>query len=187
MASATKTAKSRIEIGKEFRRAIDGTETLDEVCAAVCGVVRMVAGRGSRVGFVSGVISSDGPQLVMRNLDLLRAYTGVIGSSVDYPVFCAANVFDEKLRGRYSGTAKPEWWTFWRKVLGSGISDFFTTPRWGLSRGGDDEHTFVKYRKVELHYLEEDPQLLDILRGTNGYSKEIARPELRREEQPVQA
>ncbi|MDE1865393.1 MAG: hypothetical protein KGH94_02005 [Candidatus Micrarchaeota archaeon] len=153
-----------------FRGATRGANSYDGVCAGVMGVVASLSRNCGQVGFVSAIIGSDGPQLVDRNMAILADYTDRFRNSTSYPVISAADVFHMELLDQYRSVPNSAngWFGFWRKVLGSGVSDLFMTPRWTESAGAMDEHEFARETKIRIHYRESDPELVRILARHRG-------------------
>ncbi len=151
------------ELKSMLRAATGRAGTYAQVRDAVCEVVGFVASRERGITFVSGLISSDGPGLVDRNILVLSDFTDHIRRVSVVPVVSAADVFHKHLLDKYRDQSKDDWFRFWRRVLDSGVSLLMMTPRWHLSTGAKDEHEFAVARKIKVEYRHDDPELLKIL------------------------
>lgn len=131
---------------------------IDQVIEGVVGVLRAIKRktRAKKVGYVAGIITSDGPEYIARNIQKLEEYTERIGDEIDFPVFSAADVFSKDLLDRLHARSLPAqtWFDFWRAILGSGeVTDIFMTPRWKDSLGARDEHETAQKLGIAIHYL----------------------------------
>ncbi len=142
-----------------FAKAVVKAQTLDEVEQAILSVIaNQNPAKKGKVGYVSGVITSDGPKYVQRNLQNLVKNTKKIRKAHLFPIFAPTDIFTDELFKRIDAFNLPEqlFWSFWRNVLGSGyITDIFMTPRWEISRGATDEHKTAKKLGLKIHYMEE--------------------------------
>ena len=103
------------------------------------------------VGFVSGIIMSDGPLRVIKNLGMLKRYQRFVKKQVDYPVLSAIDFLDADNIIRLTSN-KQEHKRFWREILGSGyITDFFTTPRGQEKGGAKDEYETATKLGLIMH------------------------------------
>lgn len=116
-------------------------DDLSMVYDGLIGLLGEVSAGGKiKIGYVSGIITSDGEEHVDRNMELLRRNTSRIRESVDFPVFSAADIFHNESYDKFDGVDEHEWYVFWRNVLKSGyIREVFMTPRWEHSAGAKDE------------------------------------------------
>lgn len=148
-----------------FRDATGDAKSHDEVCARVVSVVASLSRNCGQVGFVSAIIGSDGPEFVDRNIAILACYTDYFRSNANYPVISAADVFHKELLDQYRTVPNTSdgWFGFWRRVLGSGVSDLFMTPRWQASRGAWDEYDFASASKIRIHHHHDNPELVKIM------------------------
>lgn len=167
---AVKTHRLNLNSGKElkalFRTATAPAESFLEIHCAVCKVVATVAKREKGFGFVAGVISSDGPQFIDRNMAILEDYTNHIRAGSQTPVMSACDVFHKALLDKYRRARnREEWALFWRGVLSSGITTLNMTPRWMSSYGAKDEHACAENLNIRIWYRDHDPELVEILRG----------------------
>lgn len=107
-----------------------------------------------RIGYVSGIITSDGPEYVERNLAILARHTENLRLAHDFPIFSSTDVFDNKVFERINANKIPvqAWLDFWREILESGhITDMFMTPRWEVSIGARDEYQNAQRLGLKIH------------------------------------
>lgn len=138
---------------KVIRRAVQKATNLPEVRDKLLAVLAQQ--NGSRIGYVAGIITSDGPEHIEKNLQKLEKCTQRIKQRESIVVFSAVDVFDEELFIRLKASTLPQdsWWIFWREVLGSGhITDIYMTPRWQESTGARDEHETATKVGIAIHY-----------------------------------
>lgn len=72
-----------------------------------------------RIGYISGIITSDGPGRIPANIARLATYTEYIQRCHDFPVFSASDIFSEELLGRLeaNGFKAEDYIKFWREIL----------------------------------------------------------------------
>jgi hypothetical protein len=112
----------------------------------------------ARIGYVAGIVTSDGPERIWENVAKLIERTEAISQEVDFPVFSSAWVFTSDVFERINAESYPQeaWLEFWREVLGSSlITDVFMTQRWRESRGASDEEETARNLGLRIHYEEE--------------------------------
>lgn len=146
---------------EETRRAAD----LKGVCISVCRIVRVVSGSEGGFAFVSGMISSDGPKLIDRNMNILSESTDHVRGISPKPVTSASDIFHKELLAKFRETTTQEQWDLlWKNVLDSGINQLIVIPRWNFSRGAKVEHDHAIRKGIPVEYRDDDPELLRILR-----------------------
>jgi len=113
-----------------------------------------------RVGYVSGIISSDGDEKILENTNRLENYTNDIRKIHKFPIFNPPDVFSNDLCARLQEIKLPKkereekFIVFWREILTSGhVTDIFMTPRWRESRGAQDEHKTALRVGIRIHYV----------------------------------
>lgn len=113
-----------------------------------------------RIGYVAGIINSDGPEKVEENRQRLAEYTERIRGEQDFPIFSATDIFTKELFTRLEevklgGPEKTQaFLQFWREILEKGrITDIFMTPRWEQSLGARDEHETATRLGITIHYV----------------------------------
>ncbi|MBI2027995.1 MAG: hypothetical protein HYT07_00155 [Candidatus Levybacteria bacterium] len=118
--------------------------------------------KAQKVGYVAGIINSDGPSLVQRNRKLLNQYTRILKEDHKLPLFSAVDVFTDSVCKRLReyrltiSEREKKFYGFWDKVLSSGhVTDIFMTPRWEISRGARDEHRVAVKNGLKIHYVED--------------------------------
>lgn len=111
-----------------------------------------------RIGYVAGIINSDGPEKVEENRQRLAEYTERIREEQDFPIFSATDIFSKELFAKLEevklgGPERNEaFMRFWREILESGnVTDIFMTPRWEQSVGATDEHKTATKLGITIH------------------------------------
>jgi len=114
------------------------------------------------LGFVSGIVSSDGDEYVERNIRRLAAYTERIRSEQPFRIFSATDVFSPELFARLTEMKldreerEAHFFDFWSAVLHSGhVTHVFFTPRWEQSAGASDEHKTAKQLGLTITYVDQ--------------------------------
>lgn len=114
-----------------------------------------------KIGYVSGLISSEGPQHIERNMRRLEAYTELVRKQYGFPVFSATDVFGNGRFGQIEEfyfekeLREQHFIGFWRAVLGSGhITDVMMTPRWEISAGAKEEFAIAQEKEMKIHIIE---------------------------------
>jgi hypothetical protein len=148
-----------------FREGLIDSVTLAEVGIGVIEILKSLKDSGEgRIGFVSGIITSDGEKFIGLNLRRLASYTEFIRKANDFPIFSATDVFDEALTMRIGHNAEERWLSFWKSILHSGhITDLFMTPRWKESRGARDEYKAGKEIGMRIQDMGDLPDLMAIM------------------------
>lgn len=121
------------------------------------------AGKYDKIGYVAGIVSSDGDHKIQENREKLEKYTRKLRSQLGYPVFSSVDVFGDN--GVWNQLEEVEFdrelreehfRKFWRDILKSGhVTDIFMTPRWRNSTGARDEHRTAKEMKIKIHLVDE--------------------------------
>lgn len=108
-----------------------------------------------RVGYVSGIISSDGPEFLERNRRTLQEKTEKFRELYDFPIFSANDIFTPEFVDRLGHKDAP-YVFFWRRVLATGlVTDIFMTTGWERSRGASDEHLTANLLELDVVYEQE--------------------------------
>lgn len=119
-------------------------------------------GAETKIGYVAGIINSDGPKYFQRNRKRLVNHAAKLRKQHKFPMFTAVDVFPEKIYKNLE-----EWKlsfekreakvrNFWRKILKSGhVTDIFMTPRFEKSKGATDEHKTAKKVGLKIHYVKD--------------------------------
>lgn len=114
----------------------------------------------TRIGYVAGIITSDGLEHMQRNIERLARNTEEIRQTVNFPLFSATEIFGNGVYNKISEfhVKEPErgelFINFWREILSSGyITDIYLTPRWDESKGARDEFETAKQQGLEIHYV----------------------------------
>jgi hypothetical protein len=157
-----------VEDGKKikqlFRSKTDGKTHLDEICVAIIDTIRIFPNTTGRLGFVTGIIASEGHHLIDRNMEILEAYANHLRGKSEFPIFCATDIFYREFLHAVKWNTTFDFFPMWRKVISEGgVTDLFQTPRWRLSLGARDEHEHSSTLQIRIHDLDEDTELRTIL------------------------
>lgn len=142
----------------KIKKAVRQAQSLDRVYEAVMGVVlEEIKGKSTKkVGYVAGILTSDGPAYFKRNLRLLGIYTRKVQKQYQIPVLSSTEIFTSELFSRLdrNGHKNQDYEDMLVRILESGvITDLFMTPRWEASKGSKREHEVAKQRGITVHYL----------------------------------
>ena len=117
--------------------AINDCESMHDVLDIVKRLLKETKNGGhDRIGYVAGIISSDGPEHIAANFARLCQYSRAIRVRAEIPLISAGWVFPPDMFNRLNGAAMGEqfFYDFWEQVLRTGhITDMFFTPRWEVS------------------------------------------------------
>lgn len=144
---------------KEFLHPrLQTVRSFGELLPTVRGVLEKLTLEGKkRIGYVSGIISSDGPDKIQENIERLKSFTDSVRSTHQFPVFSATDIFTEQIYEACNNERKitqSEFIDFWRELLKSKlITDIFMTPRWDESEGATDEHLVAEQLGLNIHYI----------------------------------
>lgn len=135
----------------------DTIDNLDDLAIALISLLKETRNIGStQIGYVSGMITSEGPQNIAKNIEILEKHTSTLRNKYLYPIFSATDVFYDQLFARIDarGAKNTDYEHFWNQVLSSRyITDIFMTPRWELSHGACDELATAKRLQLTIHYM----------------------------------
>ena len=136
-----------------------------ELFSIVCTTLQEVKEKGqTRIGYVSGIISSDGPDKIQENIERLQRITEILRGNHKFPIFSATDIFTNEVYERCTKDSvllNTDFIQFWRNLLGAGfVTDVFMTPRWEFSEGATDEHLVADELGLNIHYFNFTPNLL---------------------------
>lgn len=141
-------------------QVLTNATTLKEVKDLLLPLLKETHTKEKRLGYVAGIIFSDGPLHVKRNIQLLMDYTEFLRKQHGFSIFSPTDVFYSGLFPNLKESSFPEsarrivFVSFWRDILTSGfITDIFMTPRWQESQGATDEHNIAKEKGIAVHYI----------------------------------
>ena len=116
---------------------------------------------GGKIGYVAGIITSDGDEYMARNRLRLEQYTQEAREKVGFPIFSATDIFTDDLYEKMKvhemprGDSEGLFQEFWRTILESGyITNIYMTPRWEKSMGATDEHKSALKVGLTITYLD---------------------------------
>lgn len=145
-----------------IEHAVKNANNLVEVKDSILVVLKELKNKGNRrIGYVSGIVTSDSPENIDGNVKRLSRFTELIRSQNDFPIFSSTDVVSDELFKRLGleEFQKTDWEKFWRDILGAEerfVTDVFMTPRWEKSRGATDEHKIAKEVGMQIHYVTEE-------------------------------
>src|SRR3989344_8301647 len=101
-----------------------------ELFSIVCTTLQEVKEKGqTRIGYVSGIISSDGPDKIQENIERLQRITEILRGNHKFPIFSATDIFTSEIYERCSkdrALLNSDFIQFWRNLLGAGfVTDVF--------------------------------------------------------------
>ena len=144
---ALKSAKNLIHVREELVKLFKTTKN----------------GKAAKIGYVAGIITSDGPEYFETNRKRLVDYVKKLGKIHSFPMFSAVDVFSSEVYERLEewklpfGEREVKVRFFWREILKSGcVTDIFMTPRWDKSKGAINEHKTAKEIGLKIHYVEDN-------------------------------
>ena len=110
-----------------------------------------------RIGYVSGILTSEGPHRVLQNREELIRLAGVLQEMHHFPIFTLQDIFTpETLRLlKEAGHTSLHYTDLATQVLQSGhITDTFFAPRWKISPTVCLEHDAAERFGLKIHYIE---------------------------------
>lgn len=146
-----------LNIRELLRTRLTESDNLKLIYAKTISTIKECRRYSNQVGYVSGIITSEGKNKVQNNLRILDYHTNSLKNSIKYPVFSAHDVFTDDIIRTLSnnGIKAIDYELFWDDVIASGlITDIFMTPRWQLSRGAKKEHKASVKQGIKIHLIE---------------------------------
>ncbi len=145
-------------IVEALQTRLEVIDSFDRILPVVLGVFESVTSvNPTRIGYVAGIITSDGPDNIDRNIRELLENTNRLRLEQEFPIFSAPDIFTKSVYRKINESGKVtegNFIDFWDKVLRSGyVTDIFMTPRWDASRGAVIEHFTAEDMKLHIHYL----------------------------------
>ena len=143
---------------ESLRKAIRDVSSIEDVLRVTVLVITGIKNNNpeAKIGYVAGKVTADGLENIEKNLKRLHKFTDIIAKEFEGQIFSAADVFNDEVYWRIN-LAKPihekDFYSFWRQVVGSGVTDIFMTPEWEKSTGASDEHTTAKQLGIRIHYI----------------------------------
>jgi hypothetical protein len=142
--------------------SISKSTNLNQIVEAFNKLCRDLRKDHEQIGYVAGMVFSEGPENVKKNIDLLEKYTIGLRKKNDFPIFSSVDLFyGNEFYNQIEDTRLPykerrvAFIAFYRKILqNTFLTDIFMTPRWQKSEGATDEHETAKKQKLTIHYVE---------------------------------
>jgi len=162
-------------VKKEFAEITVDATNLGHVRDAVVVLFERVRKEteSSRLGYVAGIIGSEGEDKVAVNRQILQEHTDRIRAANGFPVFSATDIFEnpelwERLEEIRLSTPerRKAFIAFWREVLELGkVTDIFMTPRWEQSEGATDEYNTAQRLGIQIHIVDHQVLVESIEKG----------------------
>lgn len=146
---------------KKIGPALKNTKNLVQVREELFKLFKATKnGKILQIGYVAGIINSDGPKHFEINRKKLANHARKLRRIHNFPMFTAVDVFPAEIYKNLE-----EWKlsfekreakvrNFWREILKSGhVTDIFMTPRFEKSKGATNEHKIAKEIGLTIHYL----------------------------------
>ncbi len=147
-----------------FHPKVSVAQDIDEVRLYVVQSLHEIKKTKPKIGVVSGIISSDGPDKIAYNLDQLSRRKDLLEKELDFPVFSSRDIFTDEVYStlfRNGILPESEFYFFWRQVYTmSELTDVFMTPGWRRSKGCRDEYETSKRAGLAIHDLENGEYIL---------------------------
>ncbi len=147
---------------QKIQASVAGATNLPQVRDALLQLFKTIQSEEevTNIGYVGGMIFSEGPEHVEKNIRILNEHTQRLRNEYTFPLFSAVDIFYEGLYQNLREATLPYaerrglFLTFWQEIVGSGfITDIFMTPRWEMSEGATDEHQTAKKKGITIHYV----------------------------------
>jgi uncharacterized protein DUF4406 len=137
---------------------IKNANTLKEIVAVALKIINEIKKTNPtvRIGYVSGTVSSQGPDKIKDNLEKLHRHADWVESEEGINVFSAADIFNDETYWRLNAPRpvhEEEFYVFWKEILHGGITDIYMVAGWEQSLGATDEHETAKQLGLRIHYL----------------------------------
>lgn len=130
-------------IERRLREKLLTAQAMGEIESLTLGVLEELRREVDRLGYVAGIISSDGLEHVSENCRKLMDATAALRLLHDFPIFSSQDIFTSELYARLQphDLAEENFRSLWSNILDSRlVTDVFFTPRWEESRGARMEH-----------------------------------------------
>jgi hypothetical protein len=150
-------------VKQKIKKAVKNAKDLNETKQILLELFQEIRNENDQIGYVAGILFSDGLQYFERNRQLLAKRTEIIRNHQQFPIFSAYDIFSD---GLYDQIEEKEisyqerrnaFINFWRGIVGSGfVTDIFMTPRWEFSEGARDEHETAQKFGLTIHYFNDE-------------------------------
>jgi hypothetical protein len=141
-----------------IQKHLQGASTLQQIASGLTNLFLEMRHEGVReIGYVSGMITSEGPENIDRNLERLDVYTSQLQKKYPFPIFSQNDIFTPDVYEaiKQSGATHEDFDKFYRDVHGSGyITHMFMTPKWELSLGANEEYHTAKKNNLNIVFVD---------------------------------
>lgn len=147
---------------QQIREVVKDAKNLNQIKQSLIKLFQDIkeTDQHTQLGYVAGILYSDGPEHFERNRQLLATRTEIIRKTQSFPIFSAHDIFSDGIysqieeRNFSHQDRRDIFITFWRDIVGSGfVTDIFMTPRWEFSEGAIDEHETAQKFSLTIHYF----------------------------------
>lgn len=132
-------------------------KTLAQISDLLVDLLQKIHDEGNEnIGYVCGMISSEGPENITKNLERLEKFTQDIRKKYDYPIFSQNDIFTTEVykKIKQAGATHDDFELFYQKVHGSKlITHLFMTPKWELSKGATDEYKTAQRCGIKVVFI----------------------------------
>jgi hypothetical protein len=142
-----------IQFQQNFKDCTSLEETLERVKTLILKFKQ--TSPNEPVVYVAGKVTTDGASKILSNLARLATYTEKLRGKYGF-VFSSADIFNQGTYWRLNIAGplhEKDFYFFWRKVVGSGVTDIYMTPDWKASTGASDEFNTAKKLGLKIHYF----------------------------------
>lgn len=141
-----------------LKKALKNTSSIEHILQVVLDNIAKMKMKNPevKIGYVSGKVTTDGKENILKNLERLHSFTESISKEFGSNIFSAADVFNEEVYWKINlprPIHEKEFYDFWQKIVEGGITDIFMTPEWEKSTGATDEYKTAKKLGLKIHYL----------------------------------
>ena len=150
-----KLCPSRTTLREQFHMALRQARTFEDVKKGSITTLDGLRKQGAeRIGFVSGIITSEGAEHLDINVSRLDHYANLLRETLPFPIFCGIDLFPHELRSKLEQQPECAWNAFWMNMIKSGrISDLFMAPKWEKSTGASIAYKAGREMGLNIHYI----------------------------------
>ena len=143
---------------EDLQKSLLQINSIDEVCHYLNTFLKQysTAHTDKKIIFVTGVITSDGPEHVEENRKKLFTATECIRSKTDGFVFCWEHIFTDGVKARinYNEIPYEDFLVCSKDIIESCVlTDVYMTYGWERSTGARLEHDTALTKKIPVHYI----------------------------------
>lgn len=159
----------------QIRGVMNEAADLDEGYYKLSALFRNLKRQNSTlpITYVAGIVTSDGPQNIDKNMQMLSVYVDRLISDNRFgpQVFSASDVFNRPLFAKFdnAGAENSDYLNFWVKILRTKtVDNLLLTPGWRRSNGATAENNVAKQVKLNIFWANLEDEILKVSRITVG-------------------